>query len=66
MQFINNWLERDNVHILKAFSCFAFLFGYKNIIQAFLFKSTIRGMGAHFIKRVPYNVKKLNMTPAHP
>ena len=39
MYFINDYLERDNVHILKAF-----LFGYKNITQAVLFKS-IMGMG---------------------
>ena len=44
MHFINYWLERDNVHILKASSYFAFLFGYKNITQVVLFKS-IRGMG---------------------
>ena len=47
MHFINDWLERDNVHILKAYSYFAVLFGYKNITQAFLFIA-IRGMGAHF------------------
>ena len=29
MYFINDWLERENVHILKASSYFAFLFGYK-------------------------------------
>ena len=45
MYFINDWLERDNVHILKASSYFAFLFGYKNITV--LFKS-IKGIGAHF------------------
>ena len=42
MYFINDWLEMDNVHILKASSYFAFLFGYKNIkniTQAVLFKS---------------------------
>ena len=50
MYFINDWLERDNVHILKSFSYFAFLFGYKNITQAALFKS-IKGMrGTLFIK----------------
>ena len=47
MHFINDCLERDNVHILKASSYFSFLFGYKNITQAVLFKA-IRGMGAHF------------------
>ena len=47
MHFINYWLERDNVHILKAPSYFAFLFGYKNITQVVLFKS-IRGWGTHF------------------
>ena len=35
MYFINDWLERDNVHILKSFS----YFGYKNITQAALFNS---------------------------
>ena len=49
MYFINDWLERDNVHILNASSYFAFLFGYKNITQAVLFKS-IKGCGAHFFK----------------
>ena len=39
MYFINDWLERDNVHILKASSYFAFLFGYKNITQPVLFNS---------------------------
>ena len=39
MYFINDWLERDNVHILKASSYFAFLFGYKNSTQAALFNS---------------------------
>ena len=39
MYFINDWLERENVHILKASSYFAFLFGYKNITQAVLFNS---------------------------
>ena len=29
MYFINDWLERENVHILKASSYFAFLLGYK-------------------------------------
>ena len=62
MHFINDWLERDNVHILKASSYFAFLFGYKNITQAVLFKA-IRRMGAHFFKTFPYNVKKCNITP---
>ena len=50
MYFINDWLESDNVHILKASSYFAFLFGYKNITRAVLFKS-IKGWGAHFFKR---------------
>ena len=39
MYFINDWLKRDNVHILKASSYFAFLFGYKNITKAVLFNS---------------------------
>ena len=39
MYFIDDWLERDNVHILKSFSYFAFLFGYKNITRAALFNS---------------------------
>ena len=54
------WLERDNVHILKASSYFAFLFRYKNITQAVLFKS-IRGDGGGgtLFLRVAYNVKKL-------
>ena len=39
MYFINYCLERENVHILKASSYFAFLFGYKNITQAVLFNS---------------------------
>ena len=30
MYFINDWLERDNVHILKDSRYFVFLFGYKN------------------------------------
>ena len=47
MYFITDWLKRDNVHILKAFSYFAFLFSYKNITQAVLFKA-IKGIGAHF------------------
>ena len=39
MYFINDWLERNNVHILKASSYFAFSFDYKNFTQAALFKS---------------------------
>ena len=61
MHIINYWLERDNVHILKASSYFAFLFGYKNITQVVLFKS-IRGMGGHTFFKGPIQCKKLNMT----
>ena len=49
MHFNYYWLERDNVHILKASSYFDFLFGCKNITQVALFKS-IRGMGTYFFK----------------
>ena len=62
MHFINYWLERDNVHILKASSYFAFLFGSKNITRVVLFKS-IRGMGDALFLRVLYNLKIFNMTP---
>ena len=62
MHLINYWLERDNVHILKASSYLAFLFGYKNITQVVPFKS-IRGMRELTFLRVLYNVKKFNMTP---
>ena len=58
MHFINNWLERDNVHILKASGYFAFLFGYKNTTQVVLFKS-IRGMGDALFLSVLCNVKNL-------
>ena len=44
MYFINDWLERDNVHILKASSYIAFLFGYKNITQPVLFNSFTTGV----------------------
>ena len=33
MYFINDWLERDNVKILKASSYFAFLFGYEYTVK---------------------------------
>ena len=59
MYFINDSLERDNVHILKASSYFVFFCLVKNITQAVLFKS-IRALGAHFFT---YNVKQINMTP---
>ena len=46
MYFINDWLKSNNVHILKASSYFAALFGYKNITQAVLFNSFTTA--AHF------------------
>ena len=52
MYFINDYLERDNVHILKASSYFAFLIGYKYITQAVLFKS-IMGMGGQTFLKGP-------------
>ena len=57
MYFINDWLEWDNVHILKASSYFAFLFGYKNNTQAVLFKS-IKGMGGHTFLKGPIQCEK--------
>ena len=47
MYFINDWLERENVYILKASSYFAFLFGYKNITQAVLFNSFTTAAGSN-------------------
>ena len=58
MYFINDWLERENVHILKASSYFAFLFGYKNITQAVLFKS-INGMGGTLVLKGPIQCEKI-------
>ena len=58
MYFINDWLKRDNVHILKASSYFAFLFGYKNITQAVLFKS-IKGMGGTIFLKGPIQYKQI-------
>ena len=65
MYFINDWLQRDYVHILKASSYFAFLFNYKNITQAVLFKS-IKGMGGTLFLKGPIQCKKFIMTPPPP
>ena len=45
------------MHILKASSYFAFLFGYKNITPAVLFKS-IRGIGGRTFFKGPIQCKK--------
>ena len=64
MYFINDWLQMDYVHILKASSYFAFLFNYKNITQAVLFKS-IKGMGGNTFLKGPIQCKKIYHDPPH-
>ena len=58
MYFINDWLKRDNVHILKASSYFAFCLVIKNIAQAVLIKS-INGIGGTLFVKGPIQCEQI-------